>query len=596
MGQLSNPPPIYAMTPQIDPMLPLAVSVHQNPGVYALLLGSGISLSAGVPTGWGIIVELIQRMAQLEGETVSPQEAEAWYRARTGRGVEYGGILNDLAKSPSERSHLLRGYFEPTPEEREEGLKRPTPAHHAIAELVENGYIRVIVTTNFDRLLEQALQDRGITATLIHTADAVRGARPLAHTACTIIKVHGDYVDARIRNTPEELASYEPELNHLLDQVIDEYGIIVCGWSATWDPALRAAFERARSRRFTTFWATVGEPSTLAQEVIRSREAQIVQIKGADEFFVDLAEKVVALAGIARPHPLSTAVAVETLKRHLLDPTRKIRVHDLVIHETERVLAEISEERSPTVGITASWEHFLPRARHFAATTETLASLLAAGVFHSRGQHDDVWIECLRRLASPRLESLATSAYTRLKGFPGLIAFYTSGIAAVASGQYDVLVHIFNATRLYNPLLQREEVMILTMDLYEVLEKETANRLIGQNMKTPQSEVLHSTIQPLMRPYVGDDLRRFDAVFDRFEYLYCLAFLDERRMSGQTAWGPLGRFHWKSVDIGAEIAAEWGEQKLEWPLLRGGLFGRDLDRLEQSHRELREFRKRVSIY
>ncbi len=34
----------------IDPVLSLAVSMHAQKGVYALLLGSGISRSAGVPT------------------------------------------------------------------------------------------------------------------------------------------------------------------------------------------------------------------------------------------------------------------------------------------------------------------------------------------------------------------------------------------------------------------------------------------------------------------------------------------------------------------------------------------------------------------
>ena len=40
--------------------------------------------------------------------------------------------------------------------------KTPTPAHRAIASLVKAGYIRVIVTTNFDRLVEQALTDAGV--------------------------------------------------------------------------------------------------------------------------------------------------------------------------------------------------------------------------------------------------------------------------------------------------------------------------------------------------------------------------------------------------------------------------------------------------
>ena len=33
----------------IDPLLSLAISLHSSKGVYALLIGSGVSTSAGVP-------------------------------------------------------------------------------------------------------------------------------------------------------------------------------------------------------------------------------------------------------------------------------------------------------------------------------------------------------------------------------------------------------------------------------------------------------------------------------------------------------------------------------------------------------------------
>jgi hypothetical protein len=39
----------------------LAFSMSENPGVYAVLLGSGVSRSAGIPTGWEITLELIRR-------------------------------------------------------------------------------------------------------------------------------------------------------------------------------------------------------------------------------------------------------------------------------------------------------------------------------------------------------------------------------------------------------------------------------------------------------------------------------------------------------------------------------------------------------
>src|SRR6202040_1622753 len=176
----------------IDPIISLAFSLHSNKGVYALLLGSGISSAAGIPTGWDIILDLIRKVAALEGFDCEPDPYE-WFTRKTGVKPDYSALLDAIAKTPSERQQLLRGYFEPTDEERADGLKIPTPAHKAIAQLAANGYIRVILTTNFDRLEEQALESVGVSPIVISTPDAVAGAVPLAHSGVTIIKVNGDY-------------------------------------------------------------------------------------------------------------------------------------------------------------------------------------------------------------------------------------------------------------------------------------------------------------------------------------------------------------------------------------------------------------------
>jgi hypothetical protein len=48
----------------IEPTVSLALTLESNPGVYACLLGSGVSATSGIPTGWGIVVDLIERVAR----------------------------------------------------------------------------------------------------------------------------------------------------------------------------------------------------------------------------------------------------------------------------------------------------------------------------------------------------------------------------------------------------------------------------------------------------------------------------------------------------------------------------------------------------
>ncbi len=53
----------------IDPLLSLAFTVQANKGVYALLLGSGVSRAAQIPTGWEIVLDLIEKLAHVQGDS-----------------------------------------------------------------------------------------------------------------------------------------------------------------------------------------------------------------------------------------------------------------------------------------------------------------------------------------------------------------------------------------------------------------------------------------------------------------------------------------------------------------------------------------------
>ena len=215
----------------IEPAQALAFSMQSAPGVYAVLLGSGVSKAAGIPTGWEITLDLIRKLARVLGESPEPSP-ERWYADKFGVEPDYSEIVKELAKTPADRQQLLRSYVEPDDQEQQEGKKAPTLAHRAIAALARRGFVRVIVTTNFDRLMETALADEAIVPSVLASADQIQGAPPLTHAGCTVLKVHGDYLDTRIRNTEAELESYPPEVDQYLDRVFDEFGLVVCGWSA----------------------------------------------------------------------------------------------------------------------------------------------------------------------------------------------------------------------------------------------------------------------------------------------------------------------------------------------------------------------------
>ena len=164
----------------MEPHVNLAFTMRDTPGAYAVLLGAGASITAGMRAAWDVQQELIERLAAAEGVTVIV-DPHAWYHKRYGHAATYDGLLAALTNTPFERQATLRAYFEPSDQEREDGLKQPTAPHRAIARLVAAGHIRIALTTNLDRLVETALREVGIEPTVVGNAAHAAGLAPL-HT------------------------------------------------------------------------------------------------------------------------------------------------------------------------------------------------------------------------------------------------------------------------------------------------------------------------------------------------------------------------------------------------------------------------------
>lgn len=103
-----------------DPLVMLATGIHAKPGVYALLLGSGVSTGAGIPTGWGVVQELVRRAAAAHdpddagAADAAAADPDAWWDSNgDGQPLGYSNLLAALAPTPAARQALLAGFFEP---------------------------------------------------------------------------------------------------------------------------------------------------------------------------------------------------------------------------------------------------------------------------------------------------------------------------------------------------------------------------------------------------------------------------------------------------------------------------------------------------
>ena len=288
--------------------------------------------------------------------------------------------MNELAKTPAERQQLLQGYFEPTQAEREEGRKEPTAAHRAIAALAARGFVRVIITTNFDRVMESALSAEGRgTDRPEHESAGAWGAAIGSHGLLPVQgprRLPGSFNQEHgVRSWPR----YPREYKALLRRIFDEYGLIVSGWSGEWDQALREALEAASARRFTTYWTTRGPLRGPAERLVQHLQAEVVKIEDADTFFTQVGEYVASIEEFSTPHPSSIEIAVTSLKRYLSEPRHTIRFSDLIdstVREVVRSTADDSFSLSrpePTPALVAN------RLRAYDSLCSTLTALAVVG-------------------------------------------------------------------------------------------------------------------------------------------------------------------------------------------------------------------------
>ena len=418
---------------------------------------------------------------------------------------------------------------------------------------------------------------------MISTPDAVEGAVPLVHARCVILKVHGDYLDARIKNTKQELSAYDPRVDRLLDQILDAFGVVVCGWSGEWDPALRAAVERAPNRRYATFWAGLNDPEGVAAKLIALRAAKFIKVKSADEFFDELAEKVAAVAEASRPSPIDVELAVAMAKRYLSENRHRIHLHDLLVTEAQDTRDRLRAIEAAFTGGTFSFEKEVDRREE---ASERLLRLLAICGFHARREQIGLVRRCAEIVGANLFADRDDRGIHTLLLYSAGLAVYVASLAALAGGHDETVAEMLKARG--GRGFARGRILPLLAD--SSLESHTQRPPNERRRYAPVSEFLHVRCQKWIRA-LYPDAEAYDLAFDRFEYVAAMLARDDEAESGGHSF--YGRWMWRTgkaewrggvPDVRQVIDAEIERHGDAWPYLQAGLFGGSLARL----RELKE--------
>jgi NAD-dependent SIR2 family protein deacetylase len=273
------------------------------------LLGAGSSVSAGIPTAWDMIWDFKRTIFCSENKKpisycqdlsnpITRSIIQSYFDAKktfpsAGSEIEYAQFFEALYTNEADR----RKYIEQLV-----SIAKPSYGHLVLASLFKLGKVRLVWTTNFDRVVEDATMPllggsgKLVTANLDNAHVAFQalneGRWPI------LVKLHGDYQSTKLKNTSEELKRQDAVLIDAFVESCRRYGLAVLGYSGR-DQSIIDALQRAidSGKGFPSglFWFyRSGNPPFSRVELLMKNavekgiDAHLVEIETFDELMSDL--------------------------------------------------------------------------------------------------------------------------------------------------------------------------------------------------------------------------------------------------------------------------------------------------------------------
>lgn len=260
---------------------------------FCFILGAGASKSSNMPTGYEMALEWLKELHQEDPQGGS--DMEDWARKNA---PSWGLDDFELAKVASYYPQLYKARFDGSPESGyaclEEKLtgKEPSIGYSHLANILANTHHRIVVTTNFDNLVADALYAHSKAIPLVVGHDALASYVKAELRRPLIAKVHGD-IGLAMRNSPAELASLPTSWHESLREVIRKCTPIVIGYDGN-DGSLMGLLEGMKPKEWDgLFWcfhdpqdnhvANLAKVPRKVRDLVSKAKGHMVPIQGFDE-------------------------------------------------------------------------------------------------------------------------------------------------------------------------------------------------------------------------------------------------------------------------------------------------------------------------
>jgi hypothetical protein len=281
-----------------------------------LLLGAGASITSGIPAA-GKTVERVARWAWCKENGRHPGDmsirrsdywpwltAQPWYKPNVAHGDLYPEAIDNLLGVKSDRREFLEQLINPPD-------VPPSRGYVALTQILHQGWISTVLTTNFDQCLERAAIQHNRPHRLVSIstpADYIMFSSVPQDPQ--LIFLHGSIKHYTDKNLTAEVQSLDGQLVDRLKPLLRDHPVIVVGYRGTEASVMNDLFlAPSNSGGFLhgIYWRALDSDisgpfsSFVTQLAIQiGSNFQLVRIKGFDDLFEkDLLASMIA-AG-ARP-------------------------------------------------------------------------------------------------------------------------------------------------------------------------------------------------------------------------------------------------------------------------------------------------------
>ncbi len=251
---------------------------------FVFFLGAGCSISSGIPGAGSLVKDYwLPRLQNLRA--LDPNIADKWVKEEF---PDYD------SKSPALSYSLVMERVFLTPDERQQEIERlcdkrlPGFGYAVLAKLItrEVGKFNVVITTNFDDLVSDALYLYTTAHPLVIGHESLAGFIRPTRTRPLVVKLHGD-AHLAPQNTAAETSNVKEEVEHQVKGLLNDRGLIIIGYGGN-DKGIASMLSTLPKEAlpFGVYWISGSEPQCLLKSWLEERNAIWVERFDFDEMML----------------------------------------------------------------------------------------------------------------------------------------------------------------------------------------------------------------------------------------------------------------------------------------------------------------------